>query len=208
MSICSWRVFVYTKTSLLLRTTAIHGGYVGNNPVNWVDPWGLSASEKKKKIGTDGFPKNMDETERYLQGRASEQVINKFRNDAKLEEFVSILWSTVGADYSHTRMPTRNKMDCSGMFVYALDKMGYKVNKNLTAAEMASGNVPGIELFDSVDNSRQGEKGVLNFYKFGNDHVVHVNYGVRKRGMEVEEQMVDASEEDTSQSGRNGQGYR
>ena len=26
MSICSWRVFVYTKTSLLLRTTAIHGG--------------------------------------------------------------------------------------------------------------------------------------------------------------------------------------
>ena len=26
MSICSWRVFVYTKTSLLLRTTAILGG--------------------------------------------------------------------------------------------------------------------------------------------------------------------------------------
>ena len=26
MSICSWRVFVYTKTSLLLRTTAIRGG--------------------------------------------------------------------------------------------------------------------------------------------------------------------------------------
>ena len=25
MSICSWRVFVYTKTSLLLRTTAIRG---------------------------------------------------------------------------------------------------------------------------------------------------------------------------------------
>ena len=23
--------------------------YVGNNPVNWVDPWGLSASEKKGK---------------------------------------------------------------------------------------------------------------------------------------------------------------
>jgi len=176
--------------------------------VNWVDPWGLSASEKKKKIGTDGFPKNMDETERYLQGRASEQVINKFRNDAKLEEFVSILWSTVGANYSHTRMPTRNKMDCSGMFVYALDKMGYKVNKNLTAAEMASGNVPGIELFDSVDNSRQGEKGVLNFYKFGNDHVVHVNYGVGKRGMEVEEQMVDATYKGSWQTGRNQQGER
>ena len=30
MSICSWRVFVYTKTSLLLRTTAIRGG---NNAV-------------------------------------------------------------------------------------------------------------------------------------------------------------------------------
>ena len=54
--------------------------YVGNNPVNWVDPWGLSASDEKKKIGTDGFPKNMDETERYLQGRASEQVINGFHD--------------------------------------------------------------------------------------------------------------------------------
>ena len=31
VSICSWRVFVYTKTSLLLRTTAIRGG---NNAVD------------------------------------------------------------------------------------------------------------------------------------------------------------------------------
>ena len=86
MSICSWRVFVYTKTSLLLRTTAIRGGsnavdalrfakasdygfrdyspayarfmtedpirdgenwfaYVGNNPVNWIDPDGLKYDE-------------------------------------------------------------------------------------------------------------------------------------------------------------------
>ena len=99
-------------------------------------------------------------------------------------------------------------MDCSGMFVYAIDKMGYKVDKNLTAKEMASGTVSGIELFDSVDNARQGEKGVLNFYMFGNDHIVHVNYGVGKQGQEIENQIVDASAEETWQTGRNRQGDR
>ena len=33
---------------MLRRTTAILRQYVGNNPVNWVDPWGLSASEKRE----------------------------------------------------------------------------------------------------------------------------------------------------------------
>ncbi|MEL3910167.1 MAG: RHS repeat-associated core domain-containing protein, partial [Treponema sp.] len=154
--------------------------YVANNPVNWVDPWGLSAS--------DGQPGN----------KAQEP----------LEEFVSILRSTVGADYSHTRMPTRNEMDCSGMCVYALDKMGYKVDKNLTAKEMASGKVPGIEIYDSVDDARQGEKGVLNFYKFGNKHIVHVNYGVGQQGDEVENQIVDATYKGSWQAGRNKQGDR
>ena len=36
---------------LLLRTTAIHGGYVGNNPVNFIDPWGLSASDGRGNNG-------------------------------------------------------------------------------------------------------------------------------------------------------------
>ena len=50
--------------------------------MNWVDPLGLSAvdGKGKKKIGTDGFPKTMDETELYLQGRASEQVIKAFHD--------------------------------------------------------------------------------------------------------------------------------
>ena len=176
--------------------------------MNWVDPWGLSASDGQEKRGTDGFLKNMDETERYLQGRTPEEIIHKFHNDAKVEEFVSILRSTVGADYSHIRMPTSNKMDCSGMFVYAIDKIGYKVDKNLTAKEIASGKVPGIEVYDSVDNARQGEKGVLNFYKFGNDHIVHVNYGVGKQRLEVENQIVDATYKGSWQTGRNQQGER
>ena len=176
--------------------------------MNWIDPWGLSASDGKGKIGTDGFPKTLEETELYLQGRASEQIINKFHNDIKVEEFVSILRSSVGADYSHDRMPTSSKMDCSGMFVYAIDKMGYKVDKNLTAKEMASGTVPGIELFDSVDNARQGEKGVLNFYKFGSSDIEHVNYGVGQQGDEVENQIVDATYKGSWQAGRNQQGDR
>ena len=182
--------------------------YVGNNPVNWVDPWGLSASDGQKKIGTDGFPKTPEETKLYLQGRAPEEIIHKFHNDAKVEEFVSILRSTVGADYSHTRMPTSNKMDCSGMFVYATDKMGYKVDKNVTAADMASGKVPGIEVYDSVDNARQGEKGVLNFYKFGATDIEHVNYGVGQQDDEIENQIVDATYKGSWQAGRNQQGDR
>ena len=45
-----------------------------------MDPWGLSASDGKGKIGTDGFPKTLEETELYLQGRASEQVIKGFHD--------------------------------------------------------------------------------------------------------------------------------
>ena len=35
-------------------STTIRGGYVGNNPANWVDPWGLSASDGQKNSPTFG----------------------------------------------------------------------------------------------------------------------------------------------------------
>ena len=46
----------------------------------------------------------------------------------------------------------------------------------------------------------------MNFYKFPNS--THVNYGVGQQGLEVENQIVDASEEETWQTGRNRQGDR
>lgn len=35
-------------------STTIRGSYVGNNPANWVDPWGLSASDGQKNNPTFG----------------------------------------------------------------------------------------------------------------------------------------------------------
>ena len=55
MSICSWRVFVYTKTSLLLRTTAIRGG---NNAV--------AALRFAKATDRDGRQTRYSYTERGL----------------------------------------------------------------------------------------------------------------------------------------------
>ena len=122
---------------------------------------------------------------------------------SELDRFTEIVRSTVGASYSHERNPTSTKMDCSGVFVYAMQKLGYKVDSHLTAARMASGKIPGIVLYESVDNGRQGEKGVLNFYKWDSDRVQHVNYGVGKKEEEENFQIIDASKGDTWQTIRN-----
>ena len=122
---------------------------------------------------------------------------------SELDRFTEIVRSTVGASYSHERNPTSTKMDCSGVFVYAMQKLGYKVDSHLTAARMASGKIPGIVLYESIDNGRQGEKGVLNFYKWDSDRVQHVNYGVGKKEEEEKFQIIDASKGDTWQTIRN-----
>jgi hypothetical protein len=97
-------------------------------------------------------------------------------------------------------------MDCSGSVVYALQKMGYDIPNDLTAAKMASGDVPGISILPDVDNSRQGNPGILNFYKFDDPEISHVNVGVGKTGNESENQIVDASSAGTGwEAGRNAQ---
>ncbi|MCR4955043.1 MAG: hypothetical protein K6A43_13335 [Treponema sp.] len=135
------------------------------------------------------------------------ELNEKFNDNSHLEDelerFTNIVRNTIGATYSHDRKPTSSKMDCSGVFVYAMQKMGYKVDNYLTAARMASGSIPGIVLYESVDNSRQGNKGILNFYKWGTKTVQHVNYGVGKNEDENDFQIIDASEGDTWQSIRN-----
>lgn len=111
---------------------------------------------------------------------------------------------TVGANYSHTRMPTATEMDCSGVFVYVVDKMGYKVDSHTTANGMATGKVPGIVMYNDVSNDRQGNSGVVNFYDWNQDgYIDHVNYGVGKKSGENSNQIVDASAGNTWQSGRN-----
>ena len=122
---------------------------------------------------------------------------------SELDRFIEIVRNTVGASYDHARSPTETKMDCSGVFVYAMKQLGYKIDKHLTAARMASGQIPGIIIYEMVDNDRQGNKGVLNFYKWGTSTVQHVNYGVGQNENEIDLQIIDASEGDTWQTIRN-----
>ena len=161
--------------------------YAANNPVHYTDPDGRCAFSTLQD--------NPDEV-----AWAKEQF-----NKAETERFVSILRDCIGAEYSHDRMPTSEKMDCSGMLVYALDKMGYKVPSDVTANKLATGEYDWVSISDKVDNSKQGESGMLNFYKFGFSTVVHVNYGVGQQNSESNPQIMDASEGDTWQTLRNKQ---
>ena len=149
--------------------------YAFNNPIKYTDPDGRCG---------------------YL---SSDEEINYYYNI----ELSNILRECLGADYSHTRMPTDTEMDCSGMLVYALDKMGFEVPSDLKASKMASGKVDWIVLYDDVKEDRQGLEGTLNFYDFEGEGVDHVNYGVGKRGSETENQIMDASYGSTWQEGRN-----
>ena len=170
--------------------------YAGNNPLNYTDPNGKSGRKE-----TQSNPDNLANLGHDINSLPPTTSMNS----KEITRFTDFLRETAGADYSHKRMPSGTQMDCSGMLVYVLDKMGYAVDKHLTAAKMASGEVPGIELYPDVDNTRQGEEGILNFYKFNNQEVVHVNYGVGIRGSETENQVMDASEGTTWQTGRNTQ---
>ena len=161
--------------------------YGHNNPIKYTDPDG--------NCSYSTLENNPDEV-----AWAKEQY-----NKSETERFASILRDCIGAEYSHERMPTSDKMDCSGMLVYALDSMGYEVPKDVTANKIANGTYDWISVTDKVDNSKQGKAGMLNLYKFGSTKVVHVNYGVGTQGVETENQIMDASEGDTWQSLRNPQ---
>lgn len=116
----------------------------------------------------------------------------------------------VGSPYSHNRLPDKSGVDCSGVIVYALNEMGYEVDKWLSVEKIISGTVAGIEILPYSDTNRQGDKGMLNFYQFAGDTTIsHVNIGVGKNSSEKENQIIDASSQGTSwQADRNSQGER
>lgn len=159
---------------------------------------GNAIEAKKEIIETNGLLPTITISNKKNSSQNSNEI-----ETSELDRFIEIVRNTVGATYDHTRSPTKSKMDCSGVFVYAMQQLGYKIDKHLTAARMASGQISGIILYKSVDNGRQGNKGVLNFYKWGTSTVQHVNYGVGKNENENESQIIDASEGDTWQTNRN-----
>ena len=142
--------------------------YAGNNPITYIDPNGACA-----------YSLLLELDEEY--------------NKEQALILADILRTCVGADYSHVRMPTDNKMDCSGTLVYGLDKMGFEVPSDLTADKILNEGYSWIIILDKVDNSKQGEPGMLNLYYFGESYISHINYGVGKLEDETENQIVDAS---------------
>nr|WP_318710797.1 hypothetical protein [uncultured Treponema sp.] len=76
---------------------------------------------------------------------------------------------------------------------------------DVTVNKLATGKYNWVVLYDSVDNDKQGKPGMLNFYRFGSSKYVHVNYGVGIKYPEAENQIMDASEGSSWQSGRNSQ---
>jgi len=170
-----------------------------------------SSSSSTTTTATDTAPTvtTINESTTPLMGGGMPSDVKNLMDGQKNEHFADIVRLTVGATYSHKRAPTDTKMDCSGTIVYALDKMGYNIDIHLTAEEMASGEVAGIKILPDVNNARQGEPGILNFYKFGDPKISHVNVGVGMRGSETENQIIDASSADTGwEDGRNRQGFR
>lgn len=160
------------------------GGKMSNNHVNYTDSYGRE--DAIENLGNDIYSLPS-------------------ANEILTAQLCSILRSFIGAEYSHQRMPTSSKMDCSGMLVYALSKMGYEVPFDVTANKLATGKYNWVVLYDSVDNDKQGKPGMLNFYRFGSSKYVHVNYGVGIKYPETENQIMDASEGSSWQSGRNSQ---
>ncbi|NLK45774.1 MAG: hypothetical protein GX297_03865, partial [Treponema sp.] len=220
--------------------------YVVNDPVNYIDPFGLTSTDSGSGKPTNTNPannnapnepstgsnvqkikeimhdnsynknafnpndlqsKNYTEQLNYIQKVFEEK--KQAYNNSMNQKFVKIIRDSVGATYSHTRMPTATEMDCSGILVYTLDKMGFSVPSDLTAADIANGRLPGIILYDEADNSRQGDAGVLNFYYFDENYISHVNYGVGIQGNETKNQVVDASSKNTTwQNGKDGNSGR
>ena len=159
------------KQAILKNNSDLYD-YGANNPVKYTDP--------------DGRENKIEDLNNDITKLPSKEEIY-------ITKFVELLRNAVGAKYSHSRPPSKDKMDCSGSIIYALKEMGYDVPDNLTADQMGSGKVDFIDIYENVDNSKQGEKGRLNFYKFGTNSYVHVNTGVGMKGNEKQEQIVDAT---------------
>ena len=67
--------------------------YVGNNPVNWVDPWGLSASDGKKKTFDRRRSKvSQEAVKKYIKDTTKQsvkQIIARFNKDKPLDKQIN-----------------------------------------------------------------------------------------------------------------------
>jgi cell wall-associated NlpC family hydrolase len=137
---------------------------VNNDPVNWVDLWGLSASDAQDR------------------NAVSTDLLAAFTDEVR---------GLVGTPYE-LGGKSLDGIDCSGVVTYSLNQLGYNVSA--TSAEvMASGKLDWVTV-TSGNSIPQSNPGTLNFYTFGSDTVQHVNVGAGQKEREPMGQIVDATE--------------
>jgi len=164
--------------------------YAGNNPVKYTDPDGESPIDYQNYI----------------------QKIKKTDTNLNIK-FTGIMNSLVGTSYKYGGT-SRSGVDCSGSILLALAEMGYDIPR-VSSEEMASGNIDWIKINPSVDDTKTGDIGMLNFYDLDSGSIDHVNVGVGDIGkptplLKGKLQVVDATVGSTltQRQGQQGQYYK
>ena len=162
--------------------------YVLNDPVNYVDLWGLS--------------RDNDQTTGNLSDEYNSSLINIMTKYLLNKPYLTGGTSIKG-------------IDCSGLLITSLRMMGFAVSRETTAT-LSSGKVEWLSINKELQS--EGELGIINFYKTGGAKSInHMSIGIGYSNIplpvnpkEKMKQIINANEDDSllvRNDGRNGQYY-
>ena len=126
--------------------------YVGNNPVNWVDPWGLSASDGQRNKGTPWNMHSSVDFIRYTMGyEVFEHVKNARVSFTNTKRASSLPWGKIS-------LPKNDAF-----------QGGYNPNKNKTPSEVGRIGLETHELWHQYQYK-------TDFFAFGKLAAEQINY--------------------------------
>jgi cell wall-associated NlpC family hydrolase len=122
-----------------------------------------------------------------------------------LDTFCDVVRKLVGGKYKFGGQdPENGGLDCSGLIIHALRKMGYDL-PDAAVKEMVGGKLDWLTTIPPGNDDSQANQGMLNFYSFEPGRIGHVNVGVGQKQDELTGQIVDATAEgESAMTGRNG----
>ena len=159
--------------------------YVNNDPMNSTDPTGLRLDDTAES-GREAGVQYHEAQERHKE-RESEAEFYQLK---QATDYAMLLRASVGESY-------QDLGECNGSVLNPLREMGYNVPEGYNADDIAKGKVQGIAILPDVEESRQGEPGIINAYDWDKNGIVdHVNAGVGQLSSESKPQVFDATEND------------